>query len=88
MATFKRVDGDYTIVTINIDDNVIIDTNTVSITGNLDVSGNINGIGNIFGPQGTWRGGKEKAPAAICRKVIEAGDGGTIEIWGDGKQRP
>lgn len=41
---------------------------------------------NIFGPQGTWRGGREKAPAAICRKVAEAEDGGEIEIWGDGKQ--
>jgi nucleoside-diphosphate-sugar epimerase len=41
---------------------------------------------NIFGPEGTWCGGKEKAPAAICRKVAEAPDGGTIEIWGDGKQ--
>ncbi len=41
---------------------------------------------NIFGPEGTWTGGKEKAPAAICRKVAEAPDGGTIEIWGDGKQ--
>lgn len=41
---------------------------------------------NIFGPEGTWTGGKEKAPAAICRKVAEASDGGTIEIWGDGKQ--
>jgi len=41
---------------------------------------------NIFGPQGTWRGGKEKAPAAICRKVLEAKDKGEIEIWGDGKQ--
>jgi GDP-D-mannose 3',5'-epimerase len=41
---------------------------------------------NIFGPEGTWQGGKEKAPAAICRKVAESGDGGTIEIWGDGEQ--
>lgn len=41
---------------------------------------------NIFGPEGTWRGGKEKAPAAICRKVAEAKDGGEIEVWGDGKQ--
>lgn len=41
---------------------------------------------NIFGPEGTWRGGKEKAPAAICRKVAEAADGSSIEIWGDGKQ--
>jgi len=41
---------------------------------------------NIFGPEGTWTGGKEKAPAAICRKVAEAKDGGQIEIWGDGLQ--
>ncbi len=41
---------------------------------------------NIYGPQGTWRGGREKAPAALCRKVAEAPDGGEIEIWGDGKQ--
>jgi len=41
---------------------------------------------NIYGPEGTWRGGKEKAPAAICRKVVEAIDGGEIEIWGDGEQ--
>ncbi len=41
---------------------------------------------NIFGPEGTWEGGKEKAPAAICRKVAEAKNGGTIEIWGDGQQ--
>jgi nucleoside-diphosphate-sugar epimerase len=41
---------------------------------------------NIFGIEGTWNGGKEKAPAAICRKVAEAPEGGEIEIWGDGKQ--
>ena len=41
---------------------------------------------NIFGPEGTWKGGREKAPAAICRKVAVAEDGGTIEIWGDGRQ--
>ena len=41
---------------------------------------------NIFGPEGAWIGGREKAPAAICRKVAEAKDGGEIEIWGDGKQ--
>jgi len=41
---------------------------------------------NIFGPEGTWDGGKEKAPAAMCRKVAMAEDGGEIEIWGDGKQ--
>lgn len=39
---------------------------------------------NCYGPEGTWRGGREKAPAAICRKVAEAEDGGTIEVWGDG----
>ncbi len=41
---------------------------------------------NIFGPEGSWRDGREKAPAAICRKVAQALDGGEIEIWGDGKQ--
>ena len=41
---------------------------------------------NIFGPEGTWRGGREKAPAALCRKVAEVADGGEIEIWGDGRQ--
>ena len=41
---------------------------------------------NIFGPEGTWRGGKEKSPAALCRKIAETEDGGEIEIWGDGKQ--
>jgi len=41
---------------------------------------------NIFGPEGTWKGGREKAPAAICRKVAEAPAGGEIEIWGDGQQ--
>jgi nucleoside-diphosphate-sugar epimerase len=41
---------------------------------------------NIFGPYGTWKGGKEKAPAAMCRKVAETPDGGTIDVWGDGKQ--
>jgi nucleoside-diphosphate-sugar epimerase len=41
---------------------------------------------NIFGPLGTYDGGREKSPAAICRKVALAGDGGTIEVWGDGKQ--
>lgn len=41
---------------------------------------------NIFGPEGTWTGGKEKAPAALCRKVAEQPDGGTIEMWGDGEQ--
>ncbi len=39
---------------------------------------------NCYGPEGTWTGGREKAPAAICRKVAEVEDGGTIEVWGDG----
>ncbi len=39
---------------------------------------------NCYGPEGTWRGGREKAPAATCRKIAEADDGGTIEVWGDG----
>jgi len=42
---------------------------------------------NIFGPEGTWQGGREKAPAAICRKVAELPEeGGTVEVWGDGLQ--
>lgn len=41
---------------------------------------------NIFGPEGTWDGGREKAPAAFCRKIARAKDGETIEMWGDGKQ--
>lgn len=41
---------------------------------------------NIFGPEGTWHGGREKAPAALCRKVAEEPLGGVLEIWGDGHQ--
>ena len=41
---------------------------------------------NIFGPLGTWQGGKEKAPAALCRKVAEAKNGNSIDVWGDGTQ--
>lgn len=41
---------------------------------------------NIFGPEGTWTGGREKAPAAMCRKVTETPDGGEMEMWGDGEQ--
>jgi GDP-D-mannose 3', 5'-epimerase len=41
---------------------------------------------NIFGPEGTWTGGREKAPAAICRKVAMARDGEDVEVWGDGEQ--
>jgi nucleoside-diphosphate-sugar epimerase len=41
---------------------------------------------NIYGPRGAYKGGKEKSPAALCRKIAEAGNPGEIEIWGDGKQ--
>lgn len=41
---------------------------------------------NIFGPLGTWEGGREKAPAALCRKIAKAEQGTAIEMWGDGKQ--
>jgi len=41
---------------------------------------------NVFGPYGSWKDGREKAPAAICRKVAMAPDGGEVEVWGDGKQ--
>ena len=41
---------------------------------------------NIFGPEGTWQGGRERAPAALCRKIAQAQNGAEIEIWGDGKQ--
>jgi nucleoside-diphosphate-sugar epimerase len=41
---------------------------------------------NIYGPQGTFQGGREKAPAAICRKVAEAREGGVLTLWGDGQQ--
>jgi len=51
---------------------------------NLDVR--IARFHNIFGPMGTWTGGKEKSPAAMCRKAAETSDGGEIEVWGDGKQ--
>lgn len=51
---------------------------------NLDVR--IARFHNIFGTEGTYKGGKEKAPAAMCRKVAETTNGGTIEVWGDGQQ--
>lgn len=41
---------------------------------------------NIFGPKGTWKGGREKSPAALCRKVAESIDGGKVEVWGNGNQ--
>jgi nucleoside-diphosphate-sugar epimerase len=53
---------------------------------NLGVQVRVARFHNIFGLEGTWCGGREKAPAAICRKVAEAPSGGTIEVWGDGEQ--
>ena len=53
---------------------------------NLGIDVRVARFHNIFGPLGTWNGGKEKAPAALCRKIAETPDGGEIEIWGDGKQ--
>ena len=53
---------------------------------NYDLTVRVARFHNIFGIEGTWTGGKEKAPAAICRKVAECPEGGTIEIWGDGLQ--
>jgi len=58
----------------------------LSYKRNYDLNVRIARFHNIFGPEGTWQGGKEKAPAAICRKIAEAKDGESIEIWGDGKQ--
>lgn len=53
---------------------------------NYGISVRVARFHNIFGPEGTWRGGKEKAPAALCRKVAEASVGTSIQIWGDGLQ--
>ncbi len=53
---------------------------------NFEMQNRIARFHNIFGPKGTWCGGKEKAPAAVCRKVAEANNGDAIEIWGDGQQ--
>ncbi len=53
---------------------------------NFNLNTRIARFHNIYGPEGTWEGGKEKVPAAICRKVAIAKDGAEIEVWGDGKQ--
>jgi nucleoside-diphosphate-sugar epimerase len=53
---------------------------------NFGIASHIARYHNIFGPEGTWTGGKEKAPAALCRKIATARNGGPIEIWGDGEQ--
>ena len=53
---------------------------------NLNLNVRIARFHNIYGPEGTWQGGKEKAPAALCRKVAEIDQEGIVEVWGDGKQ--
>jgi len=58
----------------------------LSYKRNYNIEVHIARFHNIFGPEGTWDGGKEKAPAALCRKVAMAADGGEVEMWGDGKQ--
>ncbi|MEI6079654.1 MAG: NAD-dependent epimerase/dehydratase family protein [bacterium] len=58
----------------------------MSYARNYNINVRIARFHNIFGPEGTWRGGKEKAPAALSRKIAETPSNGTIEIWGDGKQ--
>lgn len=58
----------------------------LSFARNYNLNVRIARFHNIFGPEGTWTGGKEKAPAAMCRKVAEAPDSGEIEVWGDGLQ--
>jgi nucleoside-diphosphate-sugar epimerase len=57
---------------------------TMAYGRKFDMAVRIARFQNCYGPLGTWVGGREKAPAAICRKVAEADDGGTIEAWGDG----
>ncbi len=58
----------------------------LSFRKNYGIDTKIARLHNIFGPMGTYDGGKEKAPAAICRKVVTSTEGDTIEVWGDGKQ--
>jgi GDP-D-mannose 3',5'-epimerase len=57
-----------------------------SYNRNFDIPVRVARFHNIYGPEGTWDGGKEKAPAAICRKIAKASEVGEIEIWGDGEQ--
>lgn len=58
----------------------------LSFKKNYGIDVHIARFHNIFGPEGTWTGGREKSPAALCRKVAETPDGGEIEMWGDGEQ--
>lgn len=53
---------------------------------NYDMNVKVARLHNVFGPEGTWHGGREKAPAALIRKTVLAHDGGEIELWGDGRQ--
>lgn len=58
----------------------------LAFSRNYNVNVSIARYHNIYGPEGTWDGGREKAPAALCRKAATCEDGGTIEVWGDGLQ--
>ncbi len=58
----------------------------LSYMRNFGLEVHIARLHNVFGPEGSWYDGREKAPAALCRKVAEAPDAGEIEMWGDGKQ--
>ncbi|MDC7999258.1 NAD-dependent epimerase/dehydratase family protein [Gilvibacter sediminis] len=58
----------------------------LSFMRNYNLNVRIARFHNIFGPEGSWNNGKEKAPAALCRKVAETASGGAIDVWGDGKQ--
>ncbi|NQX78902.1 NAD-dependent epimerase/dehydratase family protein [Gilvibacter sp.] len=58
----------------------------LSFMRNYNLNVRIARFHNIFGPEGSWNNGKEKAPAALCRKVAETAAGGAIDVWGDGKQ--
>lgn len=57
-----------------------------SYSRNYNIETCVSRFHNVFGPQGTWNGGKEKAPAATCRKIAEVKNGDEIEVWGDGLQ--
>ena len=58
----------------------------LSFNKNFNLEVRIARFHNVYGPEGTWDGGKEKVPAAVCRKVAQANNSDQIEIWGDGKQ--
>lgn len=58
----------------------------LSFAKNYNIRVRIARLHNVFGPRGSWNNGKEKAPAALCRKVAEIDDGGTVDVWGPGTQ--